>query len=38
MRASDEAINPLRFAASIIVCEEENVVITKYGENEAISG
>jgi hypothetical protein len=38
MRASGEAINPARFAASIIVCEEENVVPTKWGEIEAISG
>jgi hypothetical protein len=38
MRASGEAINPARFAASIIVCEEENVVPTKCGKIEAISG
>jgi hypothetical protein len=38
MRAYGEAINPRRFRASIIVCERENVVSTKCGENEAISG
>jgi len=38
MRACDEAINPRCFSASIIVCEEENVVPTNCGENGAISG
>ena len=35
---SDEAINPARVRASIMVCEEENVVSTKCGEIGAISG
>jgi hypothetical protein len=38
MRASDEAINPARFLAFIMVCEEENVVSTNCGENGAIFG
>jgi hypothetical protein len=38
MRASGEAINPARVGASIMVCEDENVVSTKCGENGAISG
>jgi len=38
MRASGEAINPARCAASIMVCEEENILLTKCGEIEAISG